>query len=69
MPLAEKAMNPMLYWGVEAKGFMYGSKMIFDRRAKYILGILKLMSSCQCFFKNTPKKLRRKYSSCEKMTL
>ena len=30
MPLAEKSMNPMLYWGVEAKGFMYGSKMIFD---------------------------------------
>ena len=30
MPLASNELNPTLFWGVEAQGFMYGSKMIFD---------------------------------------
>ena len=30
MPLADKALNPQKFWGVEAQGFLYGKDFIFD---------------------------------------
>lgn len=30
MPLAKEELNPTMFWGVEAQGFLYGGNMIYD---------------------------------------
>lgn len=37
MPLADKELNPTLYWGVEGQGMLYGDKFIMDPESTQVV--------------------------------